>query len=668
MGLARPARRRVPVAVLSLAALLLACGPLACAGRLSAAHPVRPAASHAPVASGGTGGPAVPGVRSVRVSGNAALSPVRAPSAVRGDESAWWARDPGLAAQAMALLRRAGEDGLRASDYLDPALVAAFERALARPADPAAAAALAARLQPATLRFLSDLRRGRLPPSAWPAGYREAQVPAFDPSGLLADAVAAGDLDRAVRAARPPVPQYARLRAALAAHRALDDADGWEAPLPPARDASARWLAAVRPGMDWAGIARLRARLEALGDWPAGAAAQGRPEPPGARVGDTPGRVADARDPASVVASRGDGRTPSAARVDTSSGATARPLADRASADTGIGSSSAGLRARLPDSAGGRRYETDAVEAVRRFQRRHGLDPDGVIGPQTRAALEVPPSRRARQIELALERLRWTPLSGPGPRIVINVPEYVLRAYRDEGAPPVTGGAGAGESAPLEARLTLAHTMRVVVGRALDTRTPLLAATLGEIEFNPYWNVPDSIARAELVPALRERPERWQAQGYEFVTAQGRVVTGLEEAMLDAVLSGQARIRQRPGPRNALGAIKFTFPNAQQIYLHDTPATALFDRERRDYSHGCIRVEDPVALASFALAGLPEADPSRIRAAMASGERRTLRLARPVQVVITHLTAVARDDGVHFRPDVYGHDAALERALARRGR
>lgn len=560
-------------------------------------------------------------------------NPARARAAGGDPSVSAWTRSPSLAREALDWLRRAPEDGLRVRDYLDPALASVQARAQARPSDAQAQAALGRLLHAAVLRYLTDLNRGRVPPAAWPPGYAAVADTGFGARAALDRALAEGDLGSAVRAARPSLPQYERLREALATYRALDEVAAWDAPLPPARDATGGRVPSVRPGMAWLGADRLRARLLALGDLA----------------------------PESAIG----------------------PMAPEARGDRSIDTTVPG-----PSSAAGvARYEGDLAEAVRRFQRRHGLEADGVIGPRTREALEVRPSRRARQIELALERLRWTPLAGPGPRIVINVPEFLLRAYAVE-APgigpegdstvggeaggtgprdtsPVGAGGSAGNLAHAGGRFRLAHTMRVVVGRALDTRTPLLAAMMTEVEFNPYWNVPDSIARQELVPSLREHPERWEQQGYELVTARGQVVEALDASMLEAVEAGQARIRQRPGPRNALGAIVFRFPNAQQVYLHHTPATGLFDQGRRDFSHGCIRVEDPVSLAAFVLAGKPEGDPARIRAAMASGERSTLRLARPVPVVITHVTAVARADGVHFRPDLYGHDAALERLLSR---
>jgi len=205
--------------------------------------------------------------------------------------------------------------------------------------------------------------------------------------------------------------------------------------------------------------------------------------------------------------------------------------------------------------------------------------------------------------------------------------------------------------------------MKVIVGQALDKRTPLFDADLHYIEFSPYWNVPPSIARTELVPQLRRHPEDYKREGFEFVAPDGRVDTTLSAVNLAAVSAGRLRIRQRPGPRNALGDIKFVFPNRDNIYLHHTPATQLFERGRRDFSHGCIRVEQPVALAKFVLQGLPEWSEDRIREAMRKGESTTLRLADPVRVLIAYGTALVIDGRVHFFDDLYGQDRVLDAAL-----
>lgn len=293
------------------------------------------------------------------------------------------------------------------------------------------------------------------------------------------------------------------------------------------------------------------------------------------------------------------------------------------------------------------RYEGAAVAAIQAFQQRHGLTPDGVIGKATMTALEIAPASRVRQIELALERLRWTPHPERG--VIVNVPEFMLRAYDSR----------AGHNTELVA-------MKVIVGNAARTPTPIFAAAMRYIEFSPYWNVPPSIARSETLPKLRRHPAYFAEQGFEFVAADGRISGQLSEANLDAVSSGQMRIRQRPGARNALGDIKFVFPNPDNIYLHHTPSPQLFKRDRRDFSHGCIRVEQPVELAKFVLADQATWREETIVEAMRGGKSTTLQLSAPLAVVIAYRTAAVIDGKVYFFPDIYGHDARLEQALAAR--
>ena len=294
-------------------------------------------------------------------------------------------------------------------------------------------------------------------------------------------------------------------------------------------------------------------------------------------------------------------------------------------------------------------YTGELVDAVKRFQQRHALEADGVIGAATLAQLQVAPAARARQIELMLERLRWTPLL-QGPRmVVINIPEFMLRAYEVR-----------------DGRIRVQREMRVIVGKAYDTRTPLFDEDMRFIEFSPYWNVPPSIARQETVPRLRRDPGYFEQQGFEFVARDGRVQTALTPQALDAVLAGQLRIRQRPGERNALGDIKFVFPNRDHIYLHHTPATQLFERARRDLRHGCIRVEQPVELATFVLQDMPQWTEARIREAMSAGRSSTLRLDQPVPVLIAYGTALVKGGRAYFFDDIYGLDRVLDGALRQR--
>ncbi|HMM53609.1 MAG TPA: L,D-transpeptidase family protein [Candidatus Desulfobacillus sp.] len=300
------------------------------------------------------------------------------------------------------------------------------------------------------------------------------------------------------------------------------------------------------------------------------------------------------------------------------------------------------------------RYEGELVEAVRRFQARHGLDADGILGAQSFAQLNMPLAHRVRQIELALERLRWLPPLRAEKLVAINIPEFRLRGLEVR-----------------EGRALRRLAMNVVVGRAAVTQTPVFMGALRQIEYNPWWNVPASITRNEIVAKLRRDPGYLAREGMEIVggavdrDADGRI----DEAGLVALRRGELRLRQRPGPRNALGRIKFVLPNDMDIYLHDTPSRALFARSRRDFSHGCIRVEDPAALAMFLLEGQAEGGEARVRAALESGISSAVRLAKPVPVIVFYATAVAEEDGrVLFLPDIYRHDEALARALRARPR
>ncbi|HSE27875.1 MAG TPA: L,D-transpeptidase family protein [Gemmatimonadales bacterium] len=308
-----------------------------------------------------------------------------------------------------------------------------------------------------------------------------------------------------------------------------------------------------------------------------------------------------------------------------------------------------GTRAPAEDTT----YAGAVVTGLRRFQERHGLEPDGIIGRRTRAALRVPFAARVRQLELALERLRWLPDLRGESFLLVNVPDFTLYAF----------DAARGSSA-LPSRW-----MRVIVGRAVDTETPIFDERMRFVVFRPYWNVPSSIAGKELLPPARRDPGWLDRNGYDLVRGNGpedgpAVPVTLEA--LDSVAAGTLRIRQRPGPQNALGRVKFIFPNAESVYLHDTPARGLFARERRDFSHGCIRVADPAWLASWVLRDQPEWSADSVAAAMDGPlVPRTVRLTAPLRVIIFYATAGVRPDArVAFYEDVYGHDRALERAMA----
>ncbi len=296
-------------------------------------------------------------------------------------------------------------------------------------------------------------------------------------------------------------------------------------------------------------------------------------------------------------------------------------------------------------------YGEPLVSAVRRFQGRHGLTPDGTIGARTVAALQVPVAARADQIVLALERLRWLPDLGTRRVVAVNIPMFRLWAW---------------EPGPLDQAPVFATD--VIVGRAVRTETPVFVETLDHVIFRPYWNVPPSIVRDEVLPAIRRRPGYLASQQMEIVRGPGddaEVVPATPEAVA-ALAAGTLRLRQRPGPHNALGLVKFVFPNRESVYMHGTPTPSLFARDRRDFSHGCIRVADPPALAAWVLEGVPGWTPARIRDAMQAERPERVPVAAPIDVVLFYMTAaVGPDDGLlHFADDIYGHDRVLAGALA----
>jgi murein L,D-transpeptidase YcbB/YkuD len=308
----------------------------------------------------------------------------------------------------------------------------------------------------------------------------------------------------------------------------------------------------------------------------------------------------------------------------------------------------------LPPAAAARgepRLDAELVGALERFQYLHGLAQDGSLGAATLGALRVPFAQRVRQIELTLERWRWVPPLRP-PTLIVNIPAFrlfLLRAAVDD------------ETGMLR--------MNVIVGRQYpQLHTPVFTADMTSVLFRPYWDVPASIVRRELLADLRKDPHYLETHDMELVgdgaAGSGAPLTATPEN-LAALAAGRLRLRQRPGPDNALGLIKFDLPNRYDVYLHSTPAQHLFAEPRRAFSHGCIRVSDPVALASEVLRGTSgEWTPETIRAAMDGETTFRVKLAQPVHVLILYGTAVATEDGaVHFYGDIYGQDRRLEGLL-----
>jgi murein L,D-transpeptidase YcbB/YkuD len=291
-------------------------------------------------------------------------------------------------------------------------------------------------------------------------------------------------------------------------------------------------------------------------------------------------------------------------------------------------------------------YEGPLVDAVKNFQRRHGRDPDGRIGAQTLADLNVPLSKRVRQMQLTLERWRWLPVVPHAAPIVANIPEFRLRAYDEN--------------------FKMALTMNVVVGKAYDHNTPVFIDSMKYVVFRPYWNVPYSIARSEFIPQIAGDSDYLSKKGFEVVNSRQQVVASgtVTNDVLAQLRTGKLFIRQMPGPKNSLGLVKFIFPNDYSVYMHDTPAQIFFSKSRRDFSHGCIRLEKPADLAVWVLRDNPGWNMDRVRAAMNGSPNQQVNLAHPIPVLIVYGTVIVTEDGlVHFYDDIYGHDAALEKVL-----
>jgi L,D-transpeptidase YcbB len=294
-------------------------------------------------------------------------------------------------------------------------------------------------------------------------------------------------------------------------------------------------------------------------------------------------------------------------------------------------------------------YQGPLVEGVKSFQQRHSLAPDGRLGQQTLKQLNTPLTRRVEQLRLTLERWRWVPQEFAVPPVVVNIPEFRLRTLDDKG------------------RTALA--MNVIVGKALRHETPVFEKEMRFVVFRPYWTVPPSIQRSEIVPAVQRDRDYLSKNNYEVITHGGQIVTSgaITDEILADLRAGKLIIRQRPGPTNALGLVKLMFPNEYHVYLHSTPAQQLFAKSRRDFSHGCIRVEKPAELTAWALSNNPGWTLERVQGAMERGQDNwQVNLTKPIPVLILYGTAVVDETGVvHFFDDLYGHDAALENVLAK---
>ncbi len=293
------------------------------------------------------------------------------------------------------------------------------------------------------------------------------------------------------------------------------------------------------------------------------------------------------------------------------------------------------------------------VDALKHFQSRHGEKADGVLGAATYAELTRPLAARVSQIELTMERWRWLPSELVSAPIIVNIPQFRLFAFES--------------TSDSEANI---RQMDVIVGKSFDsTQTPVFAADMSYLIFRPYWEIPYSIAVKEIVPAARNNPSSIERKQMEIVRGNGdsAVVMPNTPENIELVAKGALRLRQRPGPNNSLGLVKFMLPNPYNVYLHSTPAQSLFAESRRDFSHGCVRVSDPIGLAQYVLRDSPEWTREKIQAAMNGANPMTVTLKNRIRVFIVYGTALATERGnVLFFEDIYRHDQRLQKALESR--
>ncbi len=514
-----------------------------------------------------------------------------------GSASGQWSED---AHQLVSRLALAQTHGLDPADYRPDRLAALLAQPVAAPG----AEQVDVELSVALLRYLDHVNNGRIQPSAagWDVWYRPGSRFAVE----AATALAAGRLDAYLDKAGPADARYRRLRqmrehfVALAAE-----------PYPLLGDGPT-----LRPNDRDPEIAIVRRQLTILGDL------DPVPAPAGPAVSDAQTRSARQWQPARLVltsTSTSEFSPDSAGRL---SGDANQPLDDR-----------------LPPVEPEMVFDPSLEAGVQAFQRRHGLTPDGLVGPATRRALDITPAERLRQIDLGLERIRWLPADLGERHVVVNIPSAELFAI-ERGAERLR--------------------MRVVTGLP-DWKTPVFSDEIVNLKFAPTWTVPYSIVRDEKLPRIRRDPG-YLARNSMRVLWQGEEVDPWSVDWHNTG-PGDFILRQDSGPASALGGVRFSLTNNFGIYLHDTPSKRHFARASRALSHGCVRVGDPVALSLFLLERQGGWDAERVKSEMSARQERYHRLQEPVPVHMIYLTAWIEDGRMEFRNDVYGYDKRLSRLL-----
>jgi L,D-transpeptidase YcbB len=558
----------------------------------------------------------------------------------RNDELAWL-RDLKPSAQTTAFLdafAQAGAKGLNPEDYDASRWPARLKNiaqiAASKDTSDAAQDAVAqfdVSMTVCIMRYISDLRIGRVNPQHFNFGIDVASKK-YDLAEFLSDnAVDARDVPSLIRSVEPDSDQYRATEAALARYLALAQQQA-AANAPTLPDAP---KSGISPGGSYSATGQLLARLQLEGD------------APGAYPLSVPSSVQP--QPAPAPQKPLHPRTAKAI-------ANARRLLHRP------GPPAAAPRSPQPASASAAIftppdlppvYTAALADAVKLYQHRHGLTEDGKLTLETIQSLNVPLTERVIQLQNSLERWRWLPDQYVNAPLIVNLPEFILRGYTPDHK--------------------VDFTMKVVVGKVVgDHDTPVFAHMMRYLIFRPYWNVPQDIVEKELLPHIRESGVGYLAShNFEVTDSKGNVLTGFTA---EQVAHGGVLVREKPGPKNSLGLVKFMFPNPYDIYLHSTPATELFNQTRRDFSHGCVRVQKPEDLAVWVLnkSGTPgpasgQWDLDHVHDDMANGpDNRQTNLKTPIPIVIFYVTAIAAEDGhIHFFNDLYGYDQKLQQVLAK---
>ncbi|HEV2646768.1 MAG TPA: L,D-transpeptidase family protein [Acidobacteriaceae bacterium] len=554
-----------------------------------------------------------------------------------------WLRDLKPTAQASAFIKAfqdAGAKGLNPEDYDASRWAARLSRiaqiAASHDTSSAAQDSIAqfdAAMTICVMRYISDLRVGRVNPQHFNFDINVTDKK-YDLSDFVSDnAVDASDVPALIRSVEPDSEQYRATEAALAHYLSLAALQA-AAGAPPLPDVPKSGIA---PGGSYAATGELQARLQLEGDAP----------------GAYPYQASSSAPPTSQPAT-----ATGKAKLGSKTFARARSLLHRkpkAAASTATPQSEAAQPSApafnppsLPPA-----YTAELAAAVKLYQHRHGLLDDGKLTPDTIKSLNVPLTERVIQLQNSLERWRWLPNQYVNAPLMVNLPEFILRGYTPQHK--------------------VEFTMKVVVGKVVGAHnTPVFAHMMKYLIFRPYWNVPHDIVEKELMAHIRASGVGYLAShNFEVTDNKGTVLTNFTAEQIE---HGGLQVREKPGPKNSLGLVKFMFPNQYDIYLHSTPQPELFDRTRRDFSHGCIRVQKPEDLAVWVLANSNTPAPAgkswdadTIHDTMTNGQdNHQVNLKTPLPIVIFYLTGISAEDGhTHFFDDIYGYDQKLQQVLSK---